>query len=348
MRRVHQLVASAVPGDAVTDQAFAWRTVLRYWGHKSDVFAEHVHPALTGQVLPLKAARFRRDDALVMHYAVWTKALEQFLDAPSARVLYYHNITPGDLLRDYNPVLAEHCDRARAALPEFRGRCAAVIAVSEFNARELRASGMDEVSVVPLLLNISVRARDRIDQAQPVVLTVGRLAPNKRLEDVLKAFALYQRYRSPRAKLVVVGPFHEFESYRRKLESLAGRLGAENVLFTGRVSHDERDAWYRRASAYICSSIHEGFCAPVIEALANGAPVVARAAGAVPETLGNAGILLEDDEPAVYAEALHEVVSSQATRALLARSAERRLAELAPARVADRLKTALVPVLGGT
>lgn len=348
MRPLHQLVASAVPGDAVTDQAFAWRTVLRYWGHKSEVFAEHMHPALSGQVWPLKAARFRKDDALVLHYAVWTRALEQFLDAPSARVLYYHNITPGELLRDYNPVLADHCDRARAALPDLRGRCAAVVAVSEFNATELRANGMDHVAVVPLLLNISARARDRIDQSQPVVLTVGRLAPNKRVEDILKAFALYQRYRSPCARLVVVGPFHEFESYRRQLKSLSERLGVQRVLFTGRVSHEERDAWYRRASAYMCSSIHEGFCAPVIEALAHGVPVVARAAGAVPETLGHAGILLDDSEPAVYAEALHEVISSQVTRAQLARSAERRLAELAPARVADDLKTALAPILNGT
>jgi glycosyltransferase involved in cell wall biosynthesis len=348
MRPVHQLVASAAPGDAVTDQAFAWRTVLRHWGHKSDVIAEHVHPALIGQVLPLRSAQFRKDDALVLHYAVWTRALERFLDAPSACVLYYHNITPGSLLREHNPVLADHCDRARAALPELRGRCDAVAAVSDFNARELREHGMDEVSVVPLLLNLSARGRDQVDRSEPVVVSVGRLAPNKRIEDALKAFTLYQRYRSPRAKLVVVGPHHEFESYLRSLEALADRLGAQEVLFAGRVPHDERDAWYRRASAYICSSVHEGFCAPVIEALASGVPVVARAAGAVPETLGDAGILLEDGEPALYAEALHEVVSSEATRARLARAAERRLAELSPARVADRLRAALAPVLNGT
>ena len=87
------------------------------------------------------------------------------------------------------------------------------------------------------------------------------------------------------------------------------------MRFTGRVSRDERDGWYRRADAYICSSIHEGFCAPVVEAIANGVPVVARAAGAVPETLGAAGIVLDDDDPALYTEALHELVSSRSTRA---------------------------------
>jgi len=311
------------------------------------VIGEHVHPALAGQVFELRATRFRASETLVFHYAVWTRALERFLNAPSTRVLLYHNITPGDLLRDYNPVLADHCDRARAAMPRLRGQCAAVIADSEFNATELRANGMDDVSVVPLLLNLSARRTDERPPSDPVVLSVGRLAPNKRIEDMLKAFTLYQRYRSPEASLLLVGPYHEFEGYQRALERLAERLGARSVRFTGRLPREERDAWYRRASAYICSSIHEGFCAPVIEALANGVPVVARAAGAVPETLGGAGIVLDDDDPAVYAEALCEVISSQSTRAQLARAAERRLVELSPARVADHMQRALAPVLNG-
>jgi glycosyltransferase involved in cell wall biosynthesis len=348
VRRVHQLVASAVPGDAVTDQAFAWRTVLRYWGHQSEVIAEHVHPALVGQVRSVARDRLLERDAVVLHYAVWSHALERFLEAPGPRVLCYHNVTPGDLLRKHNPALADLCDQARAALPQFRGQCAVVVADSDFNARDLRESGIEEAAIVPLLLNIPTRVRDRTGGPDPVILSVGRLAPNKRVEDTLKAFALYQRYRSPRATLVHVGPYHEFDGYRRQLARLAERLEVRRVRFTGRVSREERDAWYQRASAYICSSIHEGFCAPVVEALANGVPVVARAAGAVPETLGAAGILLDDDEPALYAEALHEVVSSQPTRAELARAAERRLAELAPTRVADRLKTALAPVLNGT
>ena len=77
-------------------------------------------------------------------------------------------------------------------------------------------------------------------------------------------------------------------------------------------------------------SEHEGFCAPLVEALARGVPVVARRAAAVPETLGGAGLLVDDpDLLPLAAEALHEVVSSQETRAGLAAAAARRHARAA-------------------
>lgn len=346
MRTVHQLLASAVPGDAVTDQAFAWRTTLRSWGCRSEIVAEHVHPALIGQVHSLWHVRFPHDVAVVLHYSVWSNALERFLETGGPRVLCYHNVTPGHLLRGHNPALAHLCDEARASLPRLRGQCAAVIADSAFNAAELAEVGIEHAVTVPLLLNLPSPPPER-ERGGPVVLSVGRLAPNKRLEDTLNAFALYQRHHAPHASLVHVGPYQEFDAYHRQLERLAERLGVRNVQFTGRVSREERDAWYRRASAYVCASVHEGFCAPLVEALANGVPVVARGAGAVPETLGSAGLVLDDDEPAVYAEGIREVVSSSATRAVLARAAHRRLAELSPSVVARRLRTALAPVLSG-
>jgi glycosyltransferase involved in cell wall biosynthesis len=182
----------------------------------------------------------------------------------------------------------------------------------------------------------------------PVVLTVGRVVPNKRLEDVIKAFALYQQHRSPDASLVIVGSELGFENYRYALEVLVARLGARNVVFTGPVSEEARNAWYRRADVYLSMSVHEGFCVPLIEALAHGAPVVARDAGAMPETLGGAGLVLDGEDLPVVAEALHELTSSATTRSSLYDAADRRLAELRPDLVAARMRSALAPLLDDT
>ena len=127
-----------------------------------------------------------------------------------------------------------------------------------------------------MLLELPESVPRREPNRDPVVLTVGRVVPNKRLEDVIKAFTLYQRHRAPEASLVIVGSERGFEGYRHALDVLIARINARRVSFTGPISVEGRDAWYRRADVFLSLSVHEGFCAPLIEAMAHGAPVVAR------------------------------------------------------------------------
>jgi glycosyltransferase involved in cell wall biosynthesis len=345
---VHQLLPAAAPYDAITGQAFRWRELLQSWGYESEIVAEHVHPDMLGTVETLRGdgKRLARRGALILRYALFSATADVALRANGPVALCYHNITPGDLVREYNPGLAELCDRGRAALGSFRGHLDALIADSTFNASELRDAGLGEATVVPLLLDLPAEAPRREPNRDPVVVTVGRVVPNKRLEDVIRGFALYQRRHAPEASLVIVGSHVGFEDYRTALEILVARIGARHVVFTGPISSEARDAWYRRADVYLGMSIHEGFCAPPLEALAHGTPVVARAAAAVPETLGGAGILLDDADFPLVAEALHEVASSPATRTALFDAADRRLAELQPDKIAPRIRAALEPVLG--
>jgi glycosyltransferase involved in cell wall biosynthesis len=344
---VHQLIPAATPGDAVTGQAFAWRDLLAGWGHPGEIVAEHVHPDLAGEVhrLDKSGRRVLGDGKLVLRYAIYSRTSDVALATPERLALCYHNITPGDLLRAFNPGVAELCDRGRAELALLPSRPAVTIADSAFNAEDLRAAGLGDPAVVPLLLDLPTAVPADGRAGDPIVLTVGRIAPSKRLEDVIKAFTLYQRHRAPASSLFLVGSHAGFENYRLALERLVAKVGAERVFFTGPVSAEARDAWYRRAHAYLSMSVHEGFCAPVVEALANGVPVVARAAGAVPETLGGAGILLDGEDLAVVSEALHEVVSSDETRRSLAATAELRLADLRPEAVAPKIRVALAPLL---
>jgi glycosyltransferase involved in cell wall biosynthesis len=267
------------------------------------------------------------------------------LKSDAALALCYHNITPGDLLRPYNPRVADLCDRGRSALRMFRDRCATVIADSSFNAQELERAGLAGARVVPLVLSFPQHPEPGNASRPSVILSVGRIAPNKRLEDLISGFALYQRDQEPGASLVLVGSSVGFEDYEAQLRVLVERTGAERVTFAGRVARVSRDAWYRRATVYVSTSVHEGFCAPLVEALAHGLPVVARDAGAVAETLGDAGIVLPTGDPVKLAEAVHDAASSASTRAALAEAGARRLRELAPELVAQRLHAALEPAL---
>ena len=349
MTAVHQLLPAAQPRDAITGQAFAWRDLLREWGYASEILAEHVHPDLVGAVgtLDRGGRRLVGEGAVVLRYALWSPTVEVALRGDGPVALSYHNITPGELLRDYNPTIADLCDRGRAALSRFDGRVATLIADSSFNAAELREAGLGDAAVVPLLLELPAEVPRREPNREPIVLTVGRIVPNKRLEDALKAFTLYQRHRAPEASLVIVGSDLGFESYRHALDILVARLGARRVHFTGPIPSEARDAWYRTADVYLSMSVHEGFCAPLIEAIAHGVPVVARSAGAVPETLGGAGLVLDGADLPLIAEALHELASPSSTRETLLTAAESRLSELRPAALAPRIRSAVAPLVGG-
>ena len=347
MTAVHQILPAASPHDAITDQAFAWRDLLRGWGYESEILAEYVHPDMTGSAYPLDRVgkRLVNQGGVVLHYAVWSETVEVALQADGPVGLYYHNITPGELLRDFSPAAADLCDRGRAALAVFRGRIKSLSAVSNFNAADLREAGLGEAFVVPLLLELPSEVPRRNASREPVVLTVGRIVPNKRLEDVVKSFTLYQRQHAPESSLFIVGGDLGFENYRQALDVLVARSGARNVHFTGQISAEARNALYLRADVYLSMSAHEGFCAPLVEALAHGVPVIARGAGAVPETLGGAGLLLDGDDLPLVAEALHELASSPSTRSALYDAAERRLTELRPDVLIPRVRSALDPLL---
>ena len=346
---IHQLLSAAAPHDATTEQALIWRRLLREWGYESEIVAESVHPELMGSVRMLDRGgrRLVRSGGVVLHYTIWSSAAEAALGTREQFGLCYHNITPGDLLREFNPSLAALCDRGRDALPDFRGRVSALIADSSFNAADLREAGLGDATVVPLGFELPPEVPRRDPSPEPVVLSVGRIVPNKRLEDVIKAFALYQRRHAPRASLVLVGPYQGFESYRQALDLLVFRARARRVFFTGQISLAARDAWYRRADVYLSMSVHEGFCVPLIESLAHGVPVVANDAGAMPETLGGAGLVVDGSDLALVAEALHELTSSRSTRDVLADAADVRLAELQPEALAPRIRSALSPLLDG-
>jgi glycosyltransferase involved in cell wall biosynthesis len=332
----------------VTDQALRWAELLRGWGHDGEIVAEHVHPKLSGRVRALDdgGAEVLASGAVVLRYSIWSRVVDAAAAADGPLGVVYHNVTPGELLRSVNPSVAALCDRARQSLGLLRGLPTVVIADSSFNAAEAEQAGLTPATVVPLLLDLPATvAAGRPPSPEPVILYVGRLAPNKRVEDAISAFALYQRHRAPSASLVLIGSDSAFEPYGQALVDLTEELGVRNVRFAGHVPDQERDAWYRRADAFLSLSVHEGFGAPLVEALAHGLPVVARDAGAVPETLGGAGIVLDADDLALVAEALHEVATSETTRRGLRAAARRRLAELQPDVVGERIRTALRPLL---
>jgi glycosyltransferase involved in cell wall biosynthesis len=272
--------------------------------------------------------------------------------APDRLVAIYHNITPAEFFLGFQPHLAGLCYHGRRELAAFAPRTALGLGDSEFNRRELQAAGYRRTEVLPIVLDLeryrqpaSPVVRGLYSDGRKNLLFVGRIIPNKKIEDLLRVFAIYQRYLEPRSRLLLVGESRGFERYQRRLRERAAALRLDNVVFAGHVDDDDLRAYYSVADVFLCLSEHEGFCVPLVEAMNFGVPVVAFDAGAVAETLRGGGVLLKEKQPEVVAELVHRVLTDAALRSAVMGTQERALAEVRATDFGALLRERLAPAL---
>jgi L-malate glycosyltransferase len=209
------------------------------------------------------------------------------------------------------------CFRGRRELALYKTRCDLALGDSEYNRQELEAIGFPVTGVLPVVPDFAHLAgpanylqAGQFDDDWTNVLFVGRVIPNKRIEDVIRWFHAYKRWFNPRSRLLLAGSHGGFESYVAMLGQFIARIGATDVHLLGHVSNEELVACYEVADVFVCASEHEGFCVPLIEAFHMGVPVIAYAAAAVPATMDGAGILVTDKDPIAVAALVHEVATN--------------------------------------
>jgi len=336
-----QLVASLNPGDAVSDFAREIAAWARHQGRDGGLIAGRMHPACSGESRLAAetdpADRRFRGAVLLYHHSIGAGLVEWVERFAGRVVVVHHSITPPSYFESWSPAHVGAAELGQGELARLARATASAWGVSEFDAGEARAAGFVEVGVLPIAPARTRLANppDRTLAARlarrrgPTLLTVGRLAPNKRLEVLLAAHSLLERA-VPDAWLEIVGGDGGFEGYGLALRSLARELGLRRVEFRGSVTDAELVACYQAASLFVFASEHEGRGLPLLEAMHHGVPVIARRAGAVPETVGDAAILLDGDDPERWAEEELRVLSDAAARgALVARGRDRAAAALA-------------------
>jgi glycosyltransferase involved in cell wall biosynthesis len=348
---VNQWVPAAHAGDAVGDHARMLRGLLRAWGHESEIYAIDIDEGLDGDVRHWSSPWSRVGDATILHFATASAMTEDFAGLPGTRILYYHNITPTHYFAAFDPRLCHLTHQARIELASLAPRTDVAYGASRFSCEELGALGFADPMVLPLAVDL-----DRLRQAPPVpalervlddglanILFVGRLAPNKRIEDHVRLAEQYRRYIDLDCRFIFAGRSDAVPAYYAALRALvlAHRLPADRVWFTGAVPTAELAAYYRHADAYVSLSEHEGFGAPLVEAMAMDVPVLAHAATAVPETLDGAGVAFAPKDLEYAAELLGALVYDEPLRDGVLQGQRARVRAFEPARIAERTKTAL-------
>ncbi len=350
LRTLHQFHPTIAFGDAVGNDCFQLQHLIWQHGARSDLFAQEARDEVRPFVRDWRGLVREplEDAALLVHVSMGNDVLDDIATLQLPKAVVYHNITPAHFFEGVNEQNRHYAALGRDQLRRLAGVCQLGIADSEYNRKELEEAGFALTAVVPLLLDwrgYDVEPDDRVarllaDERTDIVV-VGQILPQKAIHDVIAGFARYHE-RDHTARLHLVGTHAMSGDYLERVRSLVRTHDLSSaVRFTGSVSLEELVAYYRGGTALLTLSDHEGFCAPLVEAMRFDLPIVAHAAGAIPETLGDAGILLEDKSPDRVAEALERVVGDAKLRADLVARGRERLAEFSLQRVGRRLRDAL-------
>ncbi|WP_224245788.1 glycosyltransferase [Hyalangium gracile] len=356
-RAVHQLLPRLAWGDAVGNQVRYLQALLRSWGYASEIYADQWDAECSEQVRPAETwpREADEDSVLLIHHSFESRQVPLIARGPGRKALVYHNVTPASLFEGFDRKVAAACEAAREELLALRPHVEAAYAYSRFSAEELTAGGFEHVSVLPFALDWNAfhappdpTFQAEFDDGCANILFVGRAVPSKRIDDVMRVFAAYQRLYQPRSRLLIAGYLNRETPYGTYLHGVKELLGAERVHLLGRVSAAQLSACYAVATAYLSMSRHEGFGVPLLEAMERGVPVVAYGAAAVPETMGGAGLATRTREPMEVAQLLAVLEREPKLRQKVIEGQRERLASLGQQAVAEQLREGLRPLLEGT
>jgi len=239
------------------------------------------------------------DDVLIYHHSIgFERGVRAIERLPAQRkAVKYHNVTPPQFFKGINSEVMKACSEGIAEVGRLAATDAHLWADSVYNGEHIRsfAPGRAYDDIPPyhhadelLAIAPDSRAVSGLDDWNTNVLFVGRVVPNKNVPLALDAFEEFRRRRDGRARLIIVGdmpvPKHAAEVRKRILGAGLG----EHVLVTGKVTTAQLKALYLTADLLLVTSLHEGFCVPLIEAMGLRLPVVAVPTTAIPYTGGEA------------------------------------------------------------
>ncbi len=351
---VAQFSPSVRDGDAIGNEIVSLRSMLRTRRFPSPIYAEVSSSIGDLRIRPWSDYRGRASDLLIVHYGIHSPHLDHVLAANSRKVLLYHNVTPPHYVEGMPGVLRDSLVEARDKLAGYRDSVELALADSEYSSNDLTNVGFPHVRVFPYVLHhrryaispdAAVLERYR-DNGLVNLLVVGRIAPNKCIEDCILAFHYFHNRIEPRSRLFIVGDPTGMECYLMRLERFARRLGLDgSVVFTGHVSQATLNAYYRLATALLVMSEHEGFCVPLIEAMLFNVPVFAHAACATAETMRGSGVLFREKNHPEIAEMIGVVLFDSVWKERIVR-AQREAAEFYSAAAAEYRLSELLTSLG--
>ena len=343
--RIIQILPTLSFGDAIGNDTLALKGAIRDMGYETEVYAENIDKRLpAGSGLDIsKLSGLKKDDIILYHKSTGTDLTFKIDEFKCRRIMVYHNITPPEFFRPYSPAATALTEYGYKGVEYLKDKVEYCLADSSYNRSDLLRMGYTcPIDVRPILIRFEDYKQTpdeetirKYSDGKKNLIFVGRIAPNKKQEDVIRAFYHYKKL-NPESRLILVGSYSGMENYYNRLVKYAAALGLkDDVVFTGHIKFSAILAFYRIADVFVCMSAHEGFCVPLAEAMFFDVPIVALDTSAIYDTLGGSGFLVDDNDPVFVSRVIDRVLNDEALRNELISGQRRRLEDFSYEKIRD-------------
>lgn len=332
--KVHQILVTLAYGDGVGNDVMAINEILKKHGYDADIYAQNIDGRISCEDVHEfeEMTDLAEDDLILYHLSIGTELNEQFPEWKGRKIIVYHNITPPQWFEGLDENGIRLCTTGLSQTRELARYARYCFADSEFNKQDLISMGYRcPIDVLPIIIPFEDYDKEPDEEVLKKyqddyvnVLFAGRISPNKKQEDVIRAFAEYQRNYNEKSRLFLVGAYAEESSYYQTVRECVERTGTRNVIFTGHIPFAQILSYFHSADLFLCMSEHEGFCIPLLEAMHFEIPVLAYSSTAVPYTMGGSGVLFEEKNYGEIAKAMDKVMrDSEYRRNIIEKQNER-------------------------
>lgn len=333
--KIYQVVTALGYGDAVGNNIIALLEALKQELYDTAVYAEFIDERIDNdhvnmiQEMPV----LEKEDIIIYHLATGTELNYSIAKYSCRKILVYHNITPPHFFRKYNKQVMRNCEYGLEGAKYLANKVDYCLADSNYNKNDLENMGCrTKIDILPILIKFDDYNKypdqdvlKHLNDGFINILFVGRIAPNKKYEDIIEAYANYKRNYNKKSRLILLGSYNGMENYYSQLKKYIEINRIKDVIFTGHIRFNEILSYYQSAHVFLCMSEHEGFCVPLLEAMLFRVPIIAYASTAVTETLADAGILIKEKDPQLTAGLIDRICNDNELKKRLLENQNMRL-----------------------
>ena len=349
--QIIQVIPTIAYGDAVSNDTVALKSVIKSMGYATKIYAESVVAPYDSKVaLSIeKLSRVEPDDIIIYHFSTGSQLNFDIAKYNCRKIMIYHNVTPPQFFEANDQYIRGINQWGLEGAEYLKDKMDYCLADSEFNKQNLIDMGYTcPIDVLPIVIPMKdyMKKPNRAVMREykdgcTNIMFAGRVAPNKKQENIIAAFYYYQKLYNPNSRLILAGSYKPTDTYYQRVATYVRRLGIKNVIMTGHKKFDCILGYYKSADVFLCMSEHEGFCVPLVEAMIFDVPIIAYDTTAIGGTLGGSGMLLDDNDPVLVAGCIDRLVRDNNLKKQIVEKQRRRLEDFEYEKIAEMFKTYL-------